>query len=663
MDSKYYDGLAEGYDAFVQKKDKDGHYPFAGYGLIVDTLAKTANAFDKNAMVLDLGCGTGVLDDLLARAGHPVIGLDFSQEMIAKAKANCPAGIFYQHDLSSMTLPDMIQGLKFKVVIMNFFFHLIPDDKKVAFLRFINDELLLPDGMALIGDTAFKTFAELLDCKESQGASWENKAYPVFSQLKAEFPPLVFQKVSFCTGILAFHQTRLEEAKPEPVSPVEATPAQPALAEPVQTAPASVEENAKPQEEPAVELVPKPSDFDASYWYGLSEKAIAKETPADKLPIHYYALAETEAVNAVKPSVVSPSKAKAISSPVPSEMPSTYWMVQGFKETALAHGDHPSYLYEAHKPIVHYQQGHTGAKAQVAAPLSLKAEEARGTSVPSKADQAILEAIEPSHLTPIDEAKSDATNENKGLAKGPSIPVAGAPEYVTRPASRTPDYWLSQAYETETSLSASDKHPVHWYAVAEIEWVKAHEAEWRHNPDRETRPVDVKAVDDVPESQVTHWARVRDVPGDTIAEFGTNFYRAMAPVERYAIKHWAALYEKLHNQYLGTFTANDLLNYRNMAIQSFVRYNPVLPQTKKNLDYVCRLYAASFIHNRFPGDKLDINLYGLYYGLFFDLRAVFVKLIQAYGSDCTPIRRDYSNLKGSKTAECLTYGLATRKKK
>src|SRR4051794_8406757 len=37
--------------------------------------------------IADLGCGTGTLSVLFARAGHRVTGLDFSPEMVARARA------------------------------------------------------------------------------------------------------------------------------------------------------------------------------------------------------------------------------------------------------------------------------------------------------------------------------------------------------------------------------------------------------------------------------------------------------------------------------------------------------------------------------------------------------------------------------------------------
>ena len=43
--------------------------------------ARLADYGIKDGLVLELGCGTGTLTELLARAGYDMIGVDNSQEM------------------------------------------------------------------------------------------------------------------------------------------------------------------------------------------------------------------------------------------------------------------------------------------------------------------------------------------------------------------------------------------------------------------------------------------------------------------------------------------------------------------------------------------------------------------------------------------------------
>ncbi len=48
--------------------------------------------------ILDLGCGTGQLSEIISRSGAEVIGIDKSAEMIGQASANYPGLEFYQKD-------------------------------------------------------------------------------------------------------------------------------------------------------------------------------------------------------------------------------------------------------------------------------------------------------------------------------------------------------------------------------------------------------------------------------------------------------------------------------------------------------------------------------------------------------------------------------------
>ncbi len=61
--------------------------------------------------ILDLGCGTGELSAAIAEAGAHVIGLDFSAEMLAQARANYPAIEFIHGDASNFTLAEPVDAI------------------------------------------------------------------------------------------------------------------------------------------------------------------------------------------------------------------------------------------------------------------------------------------------------------------------------------------------------------------------------------------------------------------------------------------------------------------------------------------------------------------------------------------------------------------------
>lgn len=69
-----YGGFASMYDLFMDET------PYEAWGeYLIDSLKKHGI---ENGIVLDLGCGTGTLTELLAKAGYDMIGVDNSYEML-----------------------------------------------------------------------------------------------------------------------------------------------------------------------------------------------------------------------------------------------------------------------------------------------------------------------------------------------------------------------------------------------------------------------------------------------------------------------------------------------------------------------------------------------------------------------------------------------------
>lgn len=62
----------------------------------------------KPSIVLDLGCGTGSLTNLLAERGYDMIGIDLSSEMLARASAAASAGglsvLYLEQDMRAFDL-------------------------------------------------------------------------------------------------------------------------------------------------------------------------------------------------------------------------------------------------------------------------------------------------------------------------------------------------------------------------------------------------------------------------------------------------------------------------------------------------------------------------------------------------------------------------------
>lgn len=62
----------------------------------------------RDGTVIDLGCGSGVLASVVARAGYRVIGMDISDAMVAIARKRAPESEFYVRSVLSADIPTCI---------------------------------------------------------------------------------------------------------------------------------------------------------------------------------------------------------------------------------------------------------------------------------------------------------------------------------------------------------------------------------------------------------------------------------------------------------------------------------------------------------------------------------------------------------------------------
>ncbi len=80
----------------------------------------------KGQKILDVGCGTGILTNELAKNGATVIGTDSSKDMIDAAKSNYPHLIFQVQDATNLPYKN-----EFDTVFSNAVFHWIQNQEKL----------------------------------------------------------------------------------------------------------------------------------------------------------------------------------------------------------------------------------------------------------------------------------------------------------------------------------------------------------------------------------------------------------------------------------------------------------------------------------------------------------------------------------------------------
>ena len=78
-----YEGFASVYDEFMEETD------YAMWIAYLHKIWEKENCQPK--LIADLGCGTGNITQILAKQGYHMIGIDFSEEMLAEAQQKAKA--------------------------------------------------------------------------------------------------------------------------------------------------------------------------------------------------------------------------------------------------------------------------------------------------------------------------------------------------------------------------------------------------------------------------------------------------------------------------------------------------------------------------------------------------------------------------------------------
>lgn len=193
---------ANDYDQTVQVSEDNNLYPFAGYKQILSAIFNEVMQ-EKQARVLDIGFGTGVLTNKLYENNYHIDGLDFSAKMIEIAQTKMPQANLMEWDISN-GLPEQLMDNKYAFIVSTYTLHHLSDEKKVIFIESLLS-LLSENGKILIGDIAFQTQTELENCRKESIEYWDDdEFYFVYEELKSSLQNLAkieFRPISHCGGL------------------------------------------------------------------------------------------------------------------------------------------------------------------------------------------------------------------------------------------------------------------------------------------------------------------------------------------------------------------------------------------------------------------------------------------------------------------------------
>ena len=193
-----FDAWASSYDPAEDPED----FPFAGYDAVLNGIIAFAEPKEATK-VLELGVGTGNLAAKFGAVGCEVWGLDFSKEMLARAKKQLPAARLLQADLLADLPAELPQD--FAVITSAYVFHEFPLAEKVAILR-RSLPYVAKGGFFVIGDIAFETKQAREKARQQYQEVWDDDEHywaadeAVATLDKAGFTARYVQ-VSSCAGI------------------------------------------------------------------------------------------------------------------------------------------------------------------------------------------------------------------------------------------------------------------------------------------------------------------------------------------------------------------------------------------------------------------------------------------------------------------------------
>lgn len=167
-----YTGFAEVYDIFMD------NVPYEEWSAWIQGILKEYGITD--GLVLDLGCGTGSMTELLAGCGYDMIGIDNSEEMLNLAmKKREQSGCDILYLLQDMTEFELYGTVRAIVSACDSINYILDEDELREVFRLANN-YLDPDGILLFDFNTVYKYEQILgentiaENREDCSFIWDN---------------------------------------------------------------------------------------------------------------------------------------------------------------------------------------------------------------------------------------------------------------------------------------------------------------------------------------------------------------------------------------------------------------------------------------------------------------------------------------------------------
>ena len=198
-----FEEWAGNYDDSIRASSKE--FPFDGY---YNVLAAVVSLVEPKPQmkVMDVGIGTGLLSEELKHEGCFIYGVDFSVEMIEKAKLRIPGAFFEAADVSKDHFGRFNLD-QFDRIISTYFFHHLNPEQKVSFIKRSLKDNLCDEGRIIIADIGFENEDDFRAAYERHRTLWDKDEFylcghSIVLHLQSEGIVAEYQQISSCAGIL-----------------------------------------------------------------------------------------------------------------------------------------------------------------------------------------------------------------------------------------------------------------------------------------------------------------------------------------------------------------------------------------------------------------------------------------------------------------------------
>ncbi len=198
-----FDDWAEHYDPSIQG---DGTFPFDGYERVLDEILRAAGA-QPGMTVLDLGIGTGNLAARFAALGCRMWGIDFSAEMLARAREKLPQALLVQAGLLD-AWPEKLDR-RFDRIVSAYVLHEFDLLAKMELLQRLAGQHLEAKGRIVVGDIAFSAAAVRAQARGKWADAWDHDEYYWAADEAVEAGKgaglrVTYRQISSCGGVFVF---------------------------------------------------------------------------------------------------------------------------------------------------------------------------------------------------------------------------------------------------------------------------------------------------------------------------------------------------------------------------------------------------------------------------------------------------------------------------